>query len=46
MSGYTQGKLEEAKVSISLPFLQKPFTPRKLAARVREVLDAPLVMVE
>ena len=43
MSGYTdnviaQGGVLEAGVS----FLQKPFSPRALAAKVREVLDAPV----
>jgi signal transduction histidine kinase/CheY-like chemotaxis protein len=42
MSGYADeaivrtGVLEEG-----LPFLQKPFTPRDLALRIREVLDQP-----
>ncbi|MBY0495883.1 MAG: MASE1 domain-containing protein [Cyanobacteria bacterium] len=42
MSGYTDeaivktGVLDEGK-----PFLQKPFTPMQLAARIREVLDEP-----
>jgi PAS domain S-box-containing protein len=44
MSGYTdnviaQGGVLEAGVS----FLQKPFSPRALAAKVREVLDTPMV---
>jgi PAS domain S-box-containing protein len=44
MSGYTdnviaQGGVLEAGVS----FLQKPFSPRALAAKVREVLDAPMM---
>lgn len=44
MSGYTdnviaQGGVLEAGVS----FLQKPFSPRALAAKVREVLDTPVV---
>jgi DNA-binding response OmpR family regulator len=44
MSGYTdnliaQGGVLEAGVS----FLQKPFSPRRLAAKVRDVLDQPLV---
>jgi PAS domain S-box-containing protein len=44
MSGYTdnviaQGGVLEAGVS----FLQKPFSPRALAAKVREVLDAPIL---
>jgi PAS domain S-box-containing protein len=43
MSGYTdnviaQGGVLEAGVS----FLQKPFSPRALAAKVREVLDTPV----
>jgi PAS domain S-box-containing protein len=43
MSGYTdnviaQGGVLEAGVS----FLQKPFSPRTLAAKVREVLDQPV----
>ncbi len=44
MSGYTdnviaQGGVLEAGVS----FLQKPFSPRALAAKVREVLDTPML---
>jgi PAS domain S-box-containing protein len=44
MSGYTydviaQGGVLEAGVA----FLQKPFTPRDLAAKIREVLDARLL---
>jgi len=43
MSGYTdnviaQGGVLEAGVS----FLQKPFSPRALAAKVRAVLDLPV----
>jgi two-component system cell cycle sensor histidine kinase/response regulator CckA len=43
---YMSGYADEAIVRLGIlaedtPFLQKPFTPRSLAAKVREVLDAP-----
>jgi len=37
MSGYA----EEEASSIGAPILQKPFTPHALAAKLREILDAP-----
>ena len=41
MSGYTDDAIVRHGVMEGAPFLQKPFTPRELAAKVREVLDAP-----
>lgn len=38
MSGYSNGVLERQLEGA--PYLQKPFSPRELAARVREVLDS------
>jgi two-component system cell cycle sensor histidine kinase/response regulator CckA len=41
-SGYTdQLAIESDELAIPVAFLQKPFGPIKLAAKVREVLDAP-----
>jgi two-component system cell cycle sensor histidine kinase/response regulator CckA len=41
MSGYTEeGVHEEGLISTGDPFLQKPFTPKALAARIRGILDA------
>ncbi|MBI5906177.1 MAG: response regulator [Deltaproteobacteria bacterium] len=37
MSGYA----EEETSSIGAPLIQKPFTPHALAAKLREILDAP-----
>lgn len=43
ISGYTGDELSRFGLRGSeLAFLQKPFTPRELAERVREVLDTPL----
>jgi PAS domain S-box-containing protein len=44
MSGYTDDAVLLRGIRIEeVPFQQKPFTPRQLAQRVRDVLDAPLV---
>jgi CheY-like chemotaxis protein len=41
MSGYTDDAiLKHGALDASTPFLQKPFTPWGLAARVRDVLDS------
>jgi two-component system cell cycle sensor histidine kinase/response regulator CckA len=43
MSGYTDDALAHHGVlDESLSFLEKPFSPSRLACKVREVLDAPL----
>jgi DNA-binding NtrC family response regulator len=43
MSGYTADAfLRESVLHEGLFFLQKPFTPTVLVAKVREVLDTPL----
>ena len=40
MSGYTQdGIVHGGRLDEGIDFLQKPFTPGRLAAVVREVLD-------
>jgi two-component system, cell cycle sensor histidine kinase and response regulator CckA len=40
MSGHPNGGTEQAGLgALQWPFLQKPFSPRVLAKRVREVLD-------
>jgi two-component system, cell cycle sensor histidine kinase and response regulator CckA len=42
MSGYTSDPaVHHGVLNRGLSFLQKPFVPATLAARVREVLDAP-----
>jgi hypothetical protein len=38
MSGYTRGAIE---VNESIVLVQKPFAPKELARKVREVLDRP-----
>jgi two-component system, cell cycle sensor histidine kinase and response regulator CckA len=44
MSGYTDNVIAQGGVlEPGVSFLQKPFSPRALAAKVREVLDTPLV---
>jgi CheY-like chemotaxis protein len=44
MSGYTDNVIAEGGVlEAGMSFLQKPFSPRALAAKVREVLDTPLL---
>jgi PAS domain S-box-containing protein len=41
-SGYTdEAFAQEGGLDPSIPFLQKPFTPRRLAIKVRETLDGP-----
>jgi DNA-binding response OmpR family regulator len=43
MSGYTDNVIAGGGVlEPGMAFLQKPFTPRSLAAKVREVLDGPV----
>ncbi len=43
MSGYTDNVIAQGGVlEEGLAFLQKPFTPRALTEKVREVLDAPV----
>jgi len=43
-SGYTGDVVaQEGALNPSIPFLQKPFTVRTLALKVREVLDATAV---
>lgn len=40
MSGYSrEGVLAEKGIDMNLPFLAKPFSPYKLAIKIREVLD-------
>jgi signal transduction histidine kinase/CheY-like chemotaxis protein len=42
MSGYTDDQIVQAGViDQQIPFLQKPFSPDTLAAKIREVLDTP-----
>jgi len=42
MSGYTDDAvMRQGVTAADVPFLQKPFTPATLAAKVRQVLDAP-----
>jgi PAS domain S-box-containing protein len=44
MSGYTDNVIAEGGVlEAGMSFLQKPFSPRALAAKVREVLDTPML---
>ena len=39
MSGYTEETLSSDELSQPLTLLQKPFTPRELRRRIRDVLD-------
>ena len=39
MSGYTEETLEVPGMKEPITLLQKPFTPRELRRRIREVLD-------
>jgi hypothetical protein len=41
MSGYEEGLVTRGPYQASGPFIQKPFRPSELAAKVREVLDQP-----
>jgi DNA-binding response OmpR family regulator len=44
MSGYTDNVIAQGGVlEAGMSFLQKPFSPNALAAKVREVLDMPMV---
>jgi CheY-like chemotaxis protein len=44
MSGYTDNVIAQGGVlEAGMSFLQKPFSPRALAAKVREVLDTPML---
>lgn len=42
MSGHTQDVILKEGVEAGAPFLQKPFLPKELAHKVRELLDRPL----
>jgi len=39
MSGYTEQTLDMSALTRPVSLLQKPFTPRELRQRVRDVLD-------
>jgi DNA-binding response OmpR family regulator len=42
MSGYTDDAVvRHGVLTDGMPYLQKPFAPRALATKVREVLDRP-----
>jgi PAS domain S-box-containing protein len=41
MSGYPGGAVQEARLTLKQPYIEKPFTPRSLTAKVREVLSSP-----
>ncbi|MCU1274119.1 MAG: multi-sensor hybrid histidine kinase [Bryobacterales bacterium] len=38
-SGYSDDAISQVTLDASTPFLQKPFTPRSLSIKIREVLD-------
>jgi len=40
-SGYSDDPISQVTLDASIPFLQKPFTARSLAIKIREVLDEP-----
>jgi DNA-binding response OmpR family regulator len=42
MSGYASEAIVESLRSSERPFLEKPFTPDLLTAKIREVLNAPV----
>ena len=47
MSGYIDDNVHKTKVlKAGWPFIQKPFTSRALARRIRDVLDGPLPVVK
>lgn len=43
MSGYARGVTEDRGITEWVSFIQKPFTPSQLVAKVREVLQKPKV---
>jgi len=40
MSGHTEELARDGPIDASVPFLAKPFTPARLAEKVREVMEA------
>jgi two-component system cell cycle sensor histidine kinase/response regulator CckA len=41
ISGYAQKKLEEGEAKAGADFLEKPFSPKALLEKVREILNRP-----